>query len=71
MQGTVFCRSFLVLSETGRGGTNLALPGMVALLAAWWIYIAATARVHGMTLVTRNINDMVEMDVPLLNPFAQ
>ena len=33
--------------------------------------IAATARVHGMTLVTRNINDMVGMDVPLLNPFDQ
>ena len=33
--------------------------------------IAATARVHGMTLVTRNINDMAGMDVPLLNPFEQ
>ena len=33
--------------------------------------IAATTRVHGMTLVTRNINDMVGMDVPLLNPFYQ
>ena len=33
--------------------------------------IATTARVHGMTLVTRNINDMVGMDVPLLNPFDQ
>ena len=32
--------------------------------------IAATALVHGMKLVTRNVDDMVGMGVPILNPFA-
>jgi toxin FitB len=31
--------------------------------------IAATALVHGMTLVTRNTADFVPMDVPLFNPW--
>jgi predicted nucleic acid-binding protein len=31
--------------------------------------IAATALVHGMTLVTRNVVDFKLMDVPLLNPW--
>ena len=32
--------------------------------------IAATARVHSMKLVTRNVDDMVGMGVPIFNPFA-
>lgn len=32
--------------------------------------IAATASVHSMTLVTRNVDDMTGMGVPILNPFA-
>lgn len=32
--------------------------------------IAAVARRHGLTLVTRNIRDFVEMNVVLLNPWA-
>ncbi len=32
--------------------------------------LAATARVHGLTLVTRNTADVARMGVPLLNPFA-
>jgi toxin FitB len=31
--------------------------------------IAATAIVHGMTIVTRNIADFKKIDVPLLNPW--
>lgn len=31
--------------------------------------IAATARIHGLTVVTRNISDFEDFDVPLLNPF--
>ena len=31
--------------------------------------IAATALVHRMTLVTRNVTDFAPMDVPLLNPW--
>ena len=31
--------------------------------------IAATAKVHGLTVVTRNVTDFKTFDVPLLNPF--
>jgi predicted nucleic acid-binding protein len=31
--------------------------------------IAATARIHGLTVVTRNVADFRAFDVPLLNPF--
>jgi hypothetical protein len=33
--------------------------------------LAATAVVHGLTLVTRNTSDVQDIDVKLLNPFAQ
>lgn len=32
--------------------------------------IAATALANGMTLVTRNVDDMAGFDVPIFNPFA-
>jgi toxin FitB len=32
--------------------------------------IAATAIVHGLTIVTRNVTDFTHYDVSLLNPFA-
>jgi len=32
--------------------------------------IAATALVHGLTVVTRNVSDFGPFDVPLVNPFA-
>jgi predicted nucleic acid-binding protein len=32
--------------------------------------IAATALVHGMTVVTRNEKDFVPMGVPVLNPWV-
>lgn len=32
--------------------------------------IAATATVHGLTVVTRNIRDFEGLNVPVLNPFA-
>ncbi len=32
-------------------------------------FIAATAQIHGLTLVTRNIADFVRTGVPLLNPW--
>lgn len=32
--------------------------------------IAATARVHGLTVVTRNVRDFSAFEVELLNPFA-
>lgn len=33
--------------------------------------IAATAQLHGLTLVTRNVRDFAECGVPLLNPFGE
>ena len=33
--------------------------------------IAATARIHGLTVVTRNVADFKGFKVPLLNPFAK
>jgi toxin FitB len=32
--------------------------------------IAATARVHGLTMVTRNVEDFEPAGIPVLNPFA-
>ena len=32
--------------------------------------IAAIARVHQLTVVTRNLNDFSRFDIPLLNPFS-
>jgi len=31
--------------------------------------LAATAKIHGLTLVTRNTADVARTGVPLLNPF--
>lgn len=31
--------------------------------------IAATARVHGLTVATRNVSDFALFDVPIINPF--
>lgn len=33
--------------------------------------IAATARFHGLTVVTRNVADFKEFKVPILNPFSR
>ncbi|XGB40582.1 MAG: hypothetical protein LVT47_02890 [Cyanobacteria bacterium LVE1205-1] len=35
------------------------------------ILIAATARVHNLTLVTRNIRDFEDCGISLLNPFNE
>lgn len=32
--------------------------------------IAATAAVHGLTVVTRNVKDFAALDVPILNPWS-
>jgi predicted nucleic acid-binding protein len=39
----------------------------VPVVDAW---LAATARVHGLTLVTRNVRDFAGLRVRLLNPFT-
>ncbi|HYU79290.1 MAG TPA: type II toxin-antitoxin system VapC family toxin [Vicinamibacterales bacterium] len=52
-----------VAEEWGRMNAVATLPAVDSLLAA-------TARVHGLTLVTRNTKDVARTGVPCLNPFA-
>jgi predicted nucleic acid-binding protein len=51
-----------VADEWGRLSAIRTIPVIDALLAA-------TARVHGMTLVTRNIADVARLGAAVLNPF--
>jgi predicted nucleic acid-binding protein len=51
-----------IAEEWGRLGVPDPIPTADGLMAA-------TARVHGLTLVTRNTADFVRTGVPLVNPF--
>ena len=51
-----------VTDEWGRLRARKSAPVMDA-------FIAATARVHKLTLVTRNVRDFASLGVALLNPF--
>ena len=51
-----------VANVWGRLSANRPLPVIDGLLAA-------TAKIHRMTLVTRNIDDIADLDVSILNPF--
>jgi len=52
-----------VAEEWGRLTSRKAIPSIDGLLAA-------TARVHGLTLVTRNVRQLAAVGVPLLDPFG-
>ena len=52
-----------VAEEWGRMNAVATLPAIDSLLAA-------TAHVHGLTLVTRNTRDVARAGIPCLNPFA-
>lgn len=52
-----------VAEEWGRMNAVRTLPAVDSLLAA-------TAHVHGLTLVTRNTRDVAQTGVPCLNPFT-
>jgi predicted nucleic acid-binding protein len=52
-----------VAEEWGRMNVADPLPAVDALLAA-------TAKIHGMTLVTRNANDLRRTGAKLINPFT-
>jgi predicted nucleic acid-binding protein len=52
-----------VAAEWGRQQSRQPMPVIDAL-------IAATARVNGLTLVTRNVKDFEHAGVPLINPFT-
>jgi predicted nucleic acid-binding protein len=52
-----------VANEWGRLNASRPLPVIDGLLAA-------TAKIHGMTLVTRNTVDIADLGVHILNPFV-
>lgn len=52
-----------VADTWGRRAAHRTVPVIDALLAA-------TAEVHGLTLVTRSVSDVADLGVPVLNPFA-
>ena len=49
------------------GGSAPRVPDPVPLVDG---LLAATAKVHGLTLVTRNVADIARTGVSLLDPFA-
>ena len=55
--------SLPVATAWGRQPQKQPLPPIDAL-------IAATARVHGLTMVTRNVKDFEPAGIPVLNPFT-
>ena len=55
--------SLPVATTWGRQPQKQPLPPIAAL-------IAATARVHGLTVVTRNVKDFEPAGIPVLNPFT-
>jgi hypothetical protein len=71
------------LQDVETGFEDRVLPVTLPVTAAWGrqqhapplpvidALIAATARVHGMTVVTRNVRDFELAGVPVLNPFAE
>lgn len=52
-----------VADEWGRMSAGRSVPSIDALLAA-------TAKVHGMTLATRNLSDVAGLGADVVNPFA-
>jgi predicted nucleic acid-binding protein len=50
----------IVMARGQRAGTSVS---------AWDALLAATAEVHGLTLVTHNVQDFLKLDVPLRNPW--
>jgi predicted nucleic acid-binding protein len=71
------------LRDVQAGFEDRILPVTLAVAAAWGrqqyaeplpvidALIAATARVHGLTVVTRNVKDFELAGVQVLNPFAE
>lgn len=73
-------RSWLDTVRTAFGGRVLPVDEAVAATAARWhvpdpasdrdAFIGATAAVHGLVVVTRNVGDFARFGVPLLNPWG-
>ncbi len=62
-EGRILGIDSTVAEEWGRMNARRSWPIFDGLLAA-------TAKVHGLTLVTRNVGDVADSGAPLLNPFA-
>lgn len=62
-EGRILPVSLPVATAWGRQQKTQPLPVIDAL-------IAATARVHGLTVVTRNVKDFEPTGIPVLDPFA-
>jgi predicted nucleic acid-binding protein len=62
LEERIYPVSRAIAEEWGRLGAPRKLPVVDTLLAA-------TATVHGLTLVTRNLKDIAETGVSYLNPF--
>ena len=60
-------RCFLSTSSIAEVWARLNVPDPLPLIDG---LLAATAKVHGLTLVTRNVADISRTGVPLLNPFS-
>ncbi len=70
------------LRDVQAGSDDRVLPVTLAIAAAWGrqqharplpvidALIGATAGVHGLTVVTRNVKDFEPAGIPVLNPFA-
>jgi len=56
-----------VNEEVAEAWALLGIPDPLPLIDG---LLAATAKVHGLTLVTRNVVDMAATGVPLLDPFS-
>jgi toxin FitB len=64
------------LRDVQAGFEDRVLPVTLPVAAAWGrqqydALLAATARVHGLTVVTRNVKDFEVAGVQVLNPFAE
>ena len=71
------------LRDVQAGFEDRVLPVTLPVAAAWGrqqytrplpvidAHLAATARVHGLTVVTRNVKDFEVAGVQVLNPFAE
>lgn len=61
-QGRILPVNQAVADEWGRMNAKRTLPTIDGLLAA-------TAKVHGLTLATRNVTDIADTGAPFVNPF--
>ena len=62
-EGRILGIDSAVAEEWGHMNARRSFPVLDGLLAA-------TAKVHGLTLVTRNVEDVADSGAPLPNPFA-